>query len=161
MKLGLNLASVQSESSSKYTLHEPGTYAAKIVDAEVKETAKKDGHVLILDLQTDKGFIAERINLANPNAEAVRIGLSRLKTIAKFIGHKNPDFIDDTDELLYGQITINVEVYESVYDGKTIKQNRIKSVLPYEGAKTEQVAPFSTTPVASVSQPSTRPSWMK
>lgn len=67
-------------------------WLVQIVETDGRETAKKDGTMLFLRLQGMEGeangkFHDHFINIRNPNAEAVRIGLEEASAIAHVVGH--------------------------------------------------------------------------
>ncbi|NRA38574.1 MAG: DUF669 domain-containing protein [Planctomycetes bacterium] len=78
------------------TQHEPqngefdalpaGEYQACIVSSEIKDTKKRDGRYLeltieIIDGQSKGRMVWERLNIQNPNADAVAIANGRLSAI--------------------------------------------------------------------------------
>lgn len=63
-----------------------------MVESEPKENSAKNGQILVVKLQGMEGPVTGKIhefsiNLANPNAEAVRIGQQELSAIAHCVGH--------------------------------------------------------------------------
>lgn len=151
-KLNLNLTDVQEQSSSGYSFVPAGRYTMKVVKTDVAENKNKNGHILTADLEVqDFGdHVSKRIpykmNIVNPSADAQRIALSQLKTLAIATCAKNPNAIGDSDELITG-VEIDVEVTEKEYNGKNYSD--IKAVFK----KAESVAPVAKSSVA-------QPPWM-
>lgn len=130
MKLNLDLTETKVQSPSGYSLVPAGEYDVTVVKAELKET-KAGGAMLILGYEVQSGEFAGKIikdtmNIVNQNADATRIGLERLKTVANATGHKNPNKIADSDELL------NLNPFSVIVDVKEDAQytnNIVKAVI--------------------------------
>lgn len=122
-KLGIDLSQVKEQSSSGYSMIPAGKYEMKVVKTEVKET-KTGGAMLVCDLEVqDFGDhvnkkIPYQMNIVNASAEAQRIGLSQLKSLAIACHVKNPNAIGDSDELITG-VSFEAEVITEEKDGKT------------------------------------------
>jgi|GEM_PF-1850990 len=106
---GLNLSGVEAE-NGRSTL-KPGSYTCKIVEAEVKATKDKTGHglVVVLEAESGEGKVDDFINLHNRNADAERIGKSRLKSLLVNSGHPNPDHPGDVKSLIGRRVGVHVE----------------------------------------------------
>ena len=128
MKLGLDLSKVTEQSSSGYSMIPAGMYSMKVVKTDVKPT-KTGGHMLVCDLEVqDFGDhvskkIPYQMNIVNNSAEAQRIGLSQLKTLAIACQVKNPNAINDSDELITGVEFEAEVVVEQVGDKNYSKVN--------------------------------------
>mgnify|MGYP003588925959 CR=1 FL=1 len=122
-KLNLNLADVKEQSNSGYSMIPAGKYEMKVVKTEVKDT-KSGGAMLVCDLEVqDFGdHVSKRIpyqmNIVNASAEAQRIGLSQLKSLAIACHVKNPNAIGDSDELITG-VSFEAEVTTETVNDKT------------------------------------------
>ena len=100
-KSGLDLSAVRAFGVS--TVLPAGNYNAKCISTEMKET-KKGGHMVIAKFSVINGDYAgceieDNYHVVNDSEAAVRIGLSKIKAILEFGGHKNPNMIKDTDEM--------------------------------------------------------------
>lgn len=135
----LDLSKVQAESETRFTLIPAGAYNAAIVGAEPKETKAKTGAYIALEFEVLDGDhkgarFGDIVNIANPNEDAVRIGLARLKRILELGGHKNPNSLKDTDELigLAVQAVVSQEK-TSTKEGKEYTNNRVDKYKALEG----------------------------
>jgi hypothetical protein len=156
MRLNLDLTHVEQESEKIFSYIPDGEYDVRLTHADLKET-KSGGSQLILGYKVVSGehtgkMIADRLNIVNASTEAVRISLERLKTVAIAVGHKDPNKIADTDELLTGQeFTIITKTDSFVNDkGETINSSKVKSVIVTKHTPSE-AAPQVQKP--AVSQP--------
>jgi len=115
----LNLSGVEAE-NGRSTL-KPGSYACKIVSAEVKQTKDKTGHGLLVTFEEEHGAgrVEDFINLNNRNAQAVEIGHRRLKGLLIACNHPNPDRPGDVATLIGRRVGVHVEEGEPwMKDGK-------------------------------------------
>jgi hypothetical protein len=108
MSLGLNLENAQEQG----TTIPDGTYEVILNKAEVTPT-KSGGTMIKVQYKvtgpTQVGrVIFDQFNIENANPQAVQIGLGQLKGLLKSFGHKNPNRLETTDELLglKGQVTV-------------------------------------------------------
>ena len=135
-KLNLDLSNVKEQSTSGYSMIPAGKYGMKVVKTEVKET-KAGGHMLVCDLEVqDFGDhvskkIPYQMNIVNASAEAQRIGLSQLKTLAIACGVKNPNAIGDSDELITG-VEFEAEIILDTVGDK--QYSKVKWINKKEGA---------------------------
>ena len=134
MKLGIDLTNVEPERESKTQFVPAGNYNTVIIEAEAKETAKKGAMLVVYHQITDGPHagktVADRINFINSNPDAQKWGLARLKTLCLLCKVKNPNKLDDTDELLGAKITIGVGEESFTNDeGKEIQTNSVKKVM--------------------------------
>lgn len=97
----------------------PGTYTVVVVETEVRETKAGTGTYLNVEMEVIDGDhkgrrIWDRINLRNPNEQAVEIGMRRLSSICRILGlERLPN-----SELLHGK-TLAVTVYHRDRGGRT------------------------------------------
>lgn len=161
-KLNLKLDTVSEESGSKYSKVPAGIYSTTITAVAVKETSAKNGHYLEVELQILDGEhtgkkIADRVNIDNPTPKALEIGLARLKKIAIVCGHKNPNFIEDTDELLTGNVfSVETELkMNKGSDGKEFEAVEVKKYMERTEGETAVSAPTTkeTAKAASSKKP--------
>lgn len=140
-KLGLNLEGVETKTNSGLSYIEPGVYNSKIVNAEVKPNSKKTGSILSLTYEIEDGRrTIDNLNIVHPNEQAQRIAYQTLKTIATTIGHKNPNLINDTNELVGGKLAIVVA--DEQYNGKNY--TRVKKYLEWSDNNSASKPPVST-----------------
>lgn len=136
----------------------PGEYDLKVMDSAVIES--KSGLYLIAKLEYQvvsppeyRGRkVWDQLNIKGlssaANEDAVRIGREKLKTLATIGGHKNPNFIRDTEELhgmvVGAKIEVDgdynrVKVYKKPQNGNG-KAFTTKSTVPPEvAAQAQQV----------------------
>jgi hypothetical protein len=139
MNLQLDLQSVALMSSR--VVVPTGNYPVRITKSELKETKAKGGYYIEVDFTIQAGehkgtAISDRLNIHNSNQDTVRIALQKLKTIATVGGHKNPNFVGDTSELLNLGLNIYVEENETSFTGKDgteveTTENTIKAFYEY------------------------------
>lgn len=147
-KLGLDLSKVTEQSSSGYSMIPAGMYSMKVVKTEVKPT-KTGGHMLVCDLEVqDFGDhvskkIPYQMNIVNNSAEAQRIGLSQLKTLAIACQVKNPNAINDSDELITG-VEFEAEVVVEQVGDKNY--SKVKWINKKENAAKPAAASSQTLP---------------
>lgn len=131
MSLGLNLENV----SEQGTPVPDGSYNVAVEKAEVKDT-RTGGKLIAVQFSVLDGPHANRkvftqYNMENANAQAVQIGLGQLKGMMKAFGHKNPNRLESTDELVGLKGVIRVKVEEDPGYGP---QARVKSYAPLAGS---------------------------
>ena len=89
-----------------------GKYLAQIVNSEMRETKRGDGQYLSLELEIIDGHAAgrklfERLNLINPNAQAVEISQRTLSAICHAIGKMS---VSDSEQLHFAPMMVTVKV---------------------------------------------------
>jgi hypothetical protein len=128
----------------------PGEYLVVVSDSAVRES--KNGNMMaefVFTVQTPAEYrnrrIWDRFVLGND------VAMSRLKTLAKVVGHKNPNFIRDTEELHGGVFVAKVKIDEKAgYDPKNV----VTSFKSAESFSAAQPKPFTQPPPqAPPSQP--------
>ena len=164
MQLQMNLEGVQAEGEANYSRLPQGDYNMKIVSSEVKETAK-GGHMLTFDLEVLDGpemgkKIIERLNIVNANPEAEKIGKERLKGILEKGGHKNPNFLADSDEMV--GLCLSVFVIDSSFTtdaGVEVTNSKPKSykAVSQAGIPIPPVINTPPVPAAPVATPAAAP----
>lgn len=104
-----------------------GLYTAIIADSEMKQTKREDGHYLNLKLQiVDEGpyqnrVVFAKLNLDNPNAQAVAIAKRQFSDILRALGLERAP--KDSAELHDRPLTIKLTQRE--WEGE--KQNEVKA----------------------------------
>ena len=89
-----------------------GEYVLKALEAEEKQTAKRDGSYISVKFEITKGeyagrFIWQNFNINNPSEKAQRIGRQQIVAWAAACG--KPD-ADDTDKLLEKPFSADVTI---------------------------------------------------
>ena len=139
-------------SDQSYEIMPDGEYKLAGVDAEEKQTQKKNGSYINAKFEVVDGphtgrFIWQNFNIVNPNETAQRIGRQELVAWATACGKATAD---DTDKLLGKIFSAKIGVEKGT--GGYADSNRIKAFLI--GPKRNPVdAPKTNVPVAPVAQP--------
>ena len=121
-----------------------GKYLAVIVDSETKTTKSGTGEYLQLEFEVIEGDykgrkLWARLNIKNPNADAVRMAQADLSAICRAVNVMTPS---DSVELHNLPLTITVRCKKNQDDEMT---NEIRGYGPRE-ANTGAVAAKPTTP---------------
>ena len=129
-------------SDQSYEIMPDGEYKLAGVDAEEKQTQKKNGSYINAKFEIVEGphtgrFIWQNFNIVNPNETAQRIGRQELVAWATACGKASAD---DTDKLLGKIFSAKVGVEKGT--GGYADSNRIKAFLI--GAKKASPAPMNT-----------------
>lgn len=131
-QLGGMFDATQVEPQGDYSPIPPGDYTVQIVSSQMAETANRNGHMLKLELEILEGEHAgrrlyDRLNLDNPNRQAVEIAQRTLSAICHAIGRLS---VQDSEELHMQPMTAVVSVKEASTgrDGKQYgASNEIKT----------------------------------
>lgn len=145
----------------------PGEYLVHIVDSDMVENSAKTGHFLKLDLEILDGEhagrkLVERLNIDNPNQQAVDIAQRTLNTICVAVGKLS---ISDSNELHNVPMIAVVKVDPAkpyMKDGVQqpgSPQNSIKTYKPANGGGS--VAAFSKSAPAANSGGASSPPWKR
>ena len=107
---GFNASDFEAEGPKEYEAIPPGTYSALIVESNYKMTKAGTGKYLELVHEITEGEhegrrLWARLNLENPNPEAVRIAKAELATICRAVGILTPS---DSAELHERPLLIRV-----------------------------------------------------
>lgn len=99
--LGATFDATQVEPQGDYTPIPPGEYKVQITSSEMVETKAGSGHMLKLEVEIIEGDQAgrklfDRLNLDNPNAQAVEIAQRTLSAICHAVGKLS---VQDSEEL--------------------------------------------------------------
>lgn len=99
--IGGTFDATQVEPQGDYTPIAPGEYKVQIVSSEMVATKSGDGHMLKLEMEVLEGESAgrklyDRLNLDNPNQQAVEIAQRTLSAICHAVGKLS---ISDSEEL--------------------------------------------------------------
>lgn len=153
---GFNAAEI--EPYTNFDAIPAGRYPAIIADGEYKKTKAGDGEYLQLTFHIigDKfggRLLWVRLNLQNPNADAVKIASSELSGICRAVGKLTPD---DPSDLFNIPLQIDVKI-EKAKDGEE-PRNKITAYHPAEGANHSTAKVTETIMQASENL---KPAWAK
>ena len=153
--------------AADYDVLPPGKYPGLVEKAELKTTQKGDGQYVSLEFLIIDGMAKGRklwsnINIANPNAKCVQIGLGELASLGTALGFTH---LTGTDQLLNGVCLLHVKVDKNG-DNVIRTYSAINSPMPQtSGIASPPVQPaplFSQqTQSASPVPSSDLPPWMK
>lgn len=120
----------------------PGFYRARVEDSEIKEGPAGNYIAWTLQIVGKPNKVWDRMSLSN------EISMKRLKGMAMACGHKNPNFIGDTEELhgLECMVRLKIETDET---GKYEPKNAITAFKPIDGSTPTMAAPVPTTEAAT------------
>ena len=118
-----------------------GDYLAQIVKSEMMPTKSGDGSTLTLELEVVSGpyerrRIWDRLNLDNPNAQAVEIAQRTLSAICHATGVLR---VSDSEALHFKPMLVKVSVKPAGPDNRGVEreaQNEVKGYRPATGAAT-------------------------
>lgn len=132
-----------------------GWYTAIVNGAEIKNTKAGTGQYIAVRYDitgpTHQGRVVfGNLNIKNPNPKAEEIGRQQLGELMRAIGLTT---VQDTDQLIGGQLSIKLDVRESEQYGASNDVKGYKS----NGA----VAPKAAAPAAAASNPKASPPWVK
>lgn len=99
--LGGTFDATAVEPQGDYSPVPPGEYKVQIISSEMVENSAKSGHMLKLEIEIVEGDQAgrklyDRLNLDNPNAQAVEIAQRTLSAICHAVGKLS---VSDSEEL--------------------------------------------------------------
>jgi hypothetical protein len=103
--LGGTFDASQVEPQGDYQPIPPGEYKVQITSSEVVENSAKTGRILKLELEITEGDQAgrklfDRLNIDNPNAQAVEIAQRQLSAICHALyGVRKTHSVSDSEEL--------------------------------------------------------------
>lgn len=128
-----------------------GDYQAVILDSEMVENKAKTGHYLALKIVITQGQYAEtefteRLNLINPNQDAVRIAYQTLARISEAFGMTQTPA--DSSELHNKPLVISIK--NKV--GKDWEDNEGKTV---KGTEQSEIKKYKAVPAGGVQAPIT------
>ena len=120
-------------SEKSYEVLPSGWYMATISSAELKSTKAQNGQYIAIRYDitgpTHQGRVVfGNLNIRNPNPKAEEIGRQQLGEVMRAIGLAK---VQDTDELIGGQLSIKVDVRSSEQYGD---QNEVKGFKAIAGS---------------------------
>jgi hypothetical protein len=136
----LNFNATEVEPSAGFDVIPAGKYNAVISDSEMKDTRSGTGRYLQLEFEIIDGEFKNRklwarLNLENPNADAVRMARADLSAICRAVNVLTPK---DSLELHNLPLVITVRCKKNQDDEMT---NEIKGYAPKASAKASTSAP--------------------
>lgn len=145
-KFGFDVAEVEVEDQPDYRPIPKGEYKLQAVEAEEKETAKKNGTYIKVKFEVVSGphtgrLIWENFNVSNPSEVAQRIGRQQLMAWAAACN--KPD-ADDTDQLIGKVFSASVDIEKGT--GGYDDSNRIKGYLRSEAYDVAEKKPAKEAP---------------
>lgn len=168
--LGMTFDPNAVEPKQDFTPLPSGEYVAQIIDSDMKPTRAGTGQYLELTFQVVDGpmqgrLVWSRLNLDNPNAQAVQIAQQDLSAICHAIGHLQA--VTDSTVLHNRPMVIRVEYREG--SGNYGPSNEVKGYKRIEGAPAAQpaqpaaqgspFAPPAQAPAQAPSAAAAAPAW--
>lgn len=130
--------------TTNYDVLPAGLYDANIASAELKDTRSGGKYINVRYDITGPTHIGRvvfgMINISNPNPKAEEIGRQQLAQLIQAIGL---DKISDTDQLIGGNLKINLKVESTEQYGE---QNRVTGYRVATNKPTSSAAPATNTP---------------
>lgn len=160
-KLNLDLSGVNV--FGKKTIVPTGRYCVTVCETEVKENKAKTGGYLQVSFsiqggEHDGAIIVDRYNIQNPNENAVKMGLSKIKAIMTYGGHSNPNKLAKSDDLI--GLMLDVAVTEDPHsftgdNGETVEttQNNIQGFMEVKPQDNQELPPVIKTKEPAKKQP--------
>ena len=144
--LVFDATTIEIDDRPSFGLLPKDNYTVVIVEADYRETKKRNGHMLAITLEVTKGEhtgrrLWENLNLDNPSQQAVKMAQQDLAQILMATGLGR---MQDTSELLYKEIVVAVRIKPATADRS--EENVIDAYLAPAGAA--PVAPAAPAPVA-------------
>lgn len=138
---------------------ETGRYVVQITASEFKQTKRRDGNMLVLSYSVMSGNdagkrVLDRLNLDNPNPEAVKIAHEQLSAIAYCTGRVQ---FNDTQELHGIPMQIDVEKVARQDDPTRFSNNIIGYYDANGNPPGGQAAPGGGQPPQPAQQPAQQP----
>jgi hypothetical protein len=169
-QLGTTFDATQVQPNQPFEVIPPGKYVVQIVASEMKPTNNGNGQYLWLEMDIIDGEHAtrklwDRLNLVNPNQQAVQIAERTLSAICHATGQLH---VSDSEDLHFKPMIATVKVRPPRTDnGKSFEaSNEIRGYEPTAGsvapvAQAQRPAPVATapkpTPVSSAAPPWRKP----
>jgi hypothetical protein len=149
------------EPAAPLELLPPGKYVAQILQSEMQPTKAGDGQLLWLELEIREGphsgrKVWDRLNLVNPNQQAVEIAQRQLSAICHAVGQLQ---VTDTEQLHFRPLMVTLAVELDSRDKhlpaeQQRKQNRVKG---YASVQATQRSTAGAPPQAAATSRSAAP----
>lgn len=142
----LNFNAEEVAPSAGFDVIPAGKYQAVITESEMKPTKSGTGHYLELTFEVIDGEFKgrklwSRLNLENPNEQAVQIARADLSAICRAVNVLRPR---DSAELHNLPLTISVRCRKNPENAETV--NEIKGYEPRSGSFAPPQAPAKPVP---------------
>ena len=149
-KFGFDLNEVEADIQQDYRPCPKGDYKLQAVEAEEKETAKKNGMYIKVKFEVVSGehtgrLLWENFNISNPSEVAQRIGRQQL--VAWATACNKPD-ASDTDVLIGKTFEASVDIEKGT--GGYEDSNKIKGYLRSAASDKVAKAPKATAKVEEI-----------
>ena len=140
-----------------------GWYIGTITQAELKDTKAGNGQYIKLRYDitgpTHQGRVVfGNLNIKNANPKAEEIGRQQLGDIMRAIGLAK---VTDTDQLIGGQITIQLQVKEDAQYGPSNEVKGFRSVSGSAAPAAAAAMPAKTAAPAPAATAKAAPPWVK
>ena len=147
----INLKDIPEEEDREFTPIPAGWYTAAIAGADIRETKAGNGNYIAVRFDVtgpshEGRVVFTNLNTRNPNPKAEEIGRQQLGNIMRAIGLSK---LEDTDQLLGGNLSIKVSVREDPTYGAS---NEVKGYRAIEGSA-PPAATFIKEPAGSSEPP--------
>lgn len=167
--LGQVFDATQVEPSAGFEVIPAGKYHVQIVNSEMRETKAGTGNMLWLEMSIMDGPHAnkrlfDRLNLVNPNQQAVEIAQRTLSAICHATGQMS---VSDSEQLHHRSMIATVKVRPAGPDRNGVQRDAQNEIGGYEamsGQRVVQTAPAQTTApavVAAAAQKPSTPPWRR
>jgi len=124
----------------------PGWYQARVANSEIKNGPKGDYINWEFDIIGHPNKVWDVMSLGN------EVSMRRLKTLATCSGHRNPNYIGDTEELHGLECLVNLKV-ETDPTGQYEPKNKIKGFKPVGKPKVVPGGKATAEPQAKSQEP--------
>lgn len=138
------------QSTNNYEPLPAGWYTAVVNGAEIKNTKAGTGQYIAVRYDitgpTHQGRVVfGNLNIKNPNPKAEEIGRQQLGELMRAIGLTT---VQDTDQLIGGQLSIKLDVRESEQYGASndVKGYKSNGATPPKAAAAKSAAPAKAAP---------------
>ena len=150
----INLKDIPEEEDREFTPIPAGWYTAAIAGADIRETKAGNGNYIAVRFDVtgpshEGRVVFTNLNTRNPNPKAEEIGRQQLGNIMRAIGLTK---LEDTDQLLGGNLSIKVSVREDPTYGAS---NEVKGYQAIQGS----AAPAATFIKEPATAGSSEPPW--
>jgi hypothetical protein len=142
-QINANLASYEAQES--FDILPPGDYEATVSDSEIKQGSKGAYIQWTWSVTNKPNKVWDIMSLGN------EVSMRRLKTMATCCGHKNPNYIADTEELHGTKCILKIKV-ETDETGQYAPKNKVAGFKPI----LKSVPQVSTPSPAAPTTPKTK-----
>ena len=144
--LGSTFDATQVEPNTPFEVVPAGKYHVQIVRSEMRDTKTGSGQYLWMELAIIEGPYAERrlferLNLVNPNAQAVVIAQRTLSAICRATDQLS---VTDSEQLHHRSMIANVRVRPAGPDKNNIHREASNEIAGYEALGARPPSPASS-----------------